>query len=433
MKISQFQKYCVHSITEMEPYSIIFERVGKEMNGKLIRQMIPIFASSFVAWFYCMIYTPLGLIYNTYPGQDALVMTIATLPGIIAMIGGFAAAALLIKMGSKSVVVLSLVLMIVGGMICRFLGTSGIHFAIIGSALTGFAAGGIPAANYSALASIVPASFKDKVFGWSDALCQAGLIAVGFLAGIFAAKGDWTHSFNVYYIAIVVLVIVLIAYPKNCNAEEAAAEAETGVKEKARIPGSVIGLIVIKFMTALFYMGLSLFISDLVINELQIGSAAVVGTITSLASVVATISAVIVFIWLKVFKKTSTMVAGVFLGVMMLIVSLSRSLPVIFACSLIMQIGMNTQHSSYGTVLANATKGKAVGVAAGIFSGATFIGEALGGYLNPWLANTIFKSTAASVCMRTSAIGMIIVAIISFFVFSKVYKLAFPDGKVKEQ
>ncbi len=403
------------------------------MNGKLIRQLIPIFAASFVGWFYCMIYTPLGMIYNTYPGQDALVMTIATLPGIIAMIGGFAAAALLVKLGNKTVVILSLGLMIAGGMICRFLGDNGIYFAIIGSAMTGFAAGGIPAANYSALAAVAPANLKDKVFGWSDALCQGGLIVAGFLAGLFASRGDWTKSFNLYYIAIVVLVLVIIAYPNNTNAAEAKAAAEEAPAEKTKIPGSIIGLIVIKFMTALFYMGLSLFISDLVINELAIGSAALVGSITSLASVVATISAVIVFAWLKFFKKTSTMVAGVFLGAMMLIVSLSKSMPVIFACALIMQIGMNTQHSSYGTVLANATKGKAVGVAAGIFSGATFIGEALGGYLNPWLANTIFKSTAASVCMRTSAIGMIIVAIISFFVFSKAYKVAFPDGKVKAE
>ena len=55
-------------------------------NSQFIKRLIPILLSTFVAWFYVAAYTPLGYIYNTYPGQDALVMSIATIPGVVAMI-----------------------------------------------------------------------------------------------------------------------------------------------------------------------------------------------------------------------------------------------------------------------------------------------------------------------------------------------------------
>ena len=65
-------------------------------NSQFIKRLIPILLSTFVAWFYVAAYTPLGYIYNTYPGQDALVMSIATIPGVVAMIGGFVSAAFIL-------------------------------------------------------------------------------------------------------------------------------------------------------------------------------------------------------------------------------------------------------------------------------------------------------------------------------------------------
>lgn len=403
------------------------------MKNGVVKKMIPIFMSSFIAWFYCMIYTPLGYIYNTYVGVDAQVMLIATLPGIVAMIGGFAAAGLMNSIGRKQLVLGSMVIMIIGAFMCRFFGDKGIMYAIVGSGMTGFAAGSIPAANFSALSEIATEKLKDKVFGWSDFCCQAGLIVAPLLGGIFAASGEWVKAFDVYWIAVAVFVLSIFWYPANQKATESEKEHQENTEEvNEKIPGSVIACIVIKLLAGCFYMGLSLFVSDLVINEIQGGTSAIVGTMNSLASLVAALSAAFVFLWMKLFKKTSTMIAMCVMGVFMLVAATSGTVAAVFVCFLLMSLGMNSHHSSFSTVIANATKGKAVGIASGLFVGSTFVGEALCGYVTPWLANLLFGTTVASACIKAAGIGCIVVGVIGFFAFRKAYAIAFPDGKEKE-
>ena len=402
-------------------------------NFKLWKRMIPIFLTSFIAWFYCMTFVPLGYIYNTFPGKDAQVMLIATLPGIIAMIGGFSVGVLMNLFSKKTLVNLSMIIMIIGGLMIRFLGSQNIIIAIVGSGLTGFGAGSVPAVNYASLAEISPENIKDKVCGWSDSLCAAGIMVSSLIGGFLSASGDWERAYSIYYMVIPILVLSVIWYP-NEKTENKAIENSDEPKshtEESILPKSIIATIVIKFFSALFYMAISLFASALIINELQIGTSALVGTAATFSSLVSIASAALVFLWLKFFKGYSTLIAQLVMGVSMLIASYSLSIPGIVAGWIIFSVGVNSNHCSYGTVVAMAPKGKAVGIASGLFVGATFLGEALCGYATPWMANLIFGSSLPSACIKTAGILTIIFGIISVLFFKKSYNIAFSREVVK--
>ena len=72
-------------------------------------------------------------------------------------------------------------------------------------------------------------------------------------------------------------------------------EAET---EESVLPKSIVVLASMKFVCALFYMGVGLFVSDYVINEMQIGTSAAVGTMQSLASLLGMFASMFVFVFL---------------------------------------------------------------------------------------------------------------------------------------
>ncbi|WP_307300434.1 hypothetical protein [Neobacillus driksii] len=160
------------------------------------------------------------------------------------------------------------------------------------------------------------------------------------------------------------------------------------------------------------------------------GSSALVGTATTFATIMTIIGSSLVFVWMRIFKGASTLVAALIIGVFSLFVVMFPTVPGIIISWMLLSVGMNSHHSSYGSVLAMAPKGRAVGIATGLFFGATFVGEALCAYVTPWMADLIFGSSLPSTNIKTGGILCIVFAFISYPFFKKTYKLAFP--KVSE-
>ena len=408
----------------------------------LVKKMIPIYLASCLAWMHNIVYTPLGYMYNTWPNQDALIMLIAVIPGIVAMGAGIVAGKLMDVMGRKNLVVLSMAAMLVGGMGMFFLGRTSIWAAIAFSGISGFAAGSIPAANFAALTEIAPENLRDKVVGWSDAVCSLGLVFAIFTCGLLASDGVWTRGYGVYFAVIPVLILVLLFYPKdtkseayvgagNASAVETTDDAVAAVKSV--LPGCIIALLVIKVFAGFFYASFGVFSSDYIINELQMGSSVLVGTVNTVTQVVNIVASAAVFLWIKCFKGFSSVVAQLVIGVsLVLLVMVGASTPGILACAAIMFVGLMSGHSSFSTIMATAPKGKAVGTVSGLFMSATFLGESLCGYVAPFFADLFLGSSSAGNCMKISGIMSIIIGIVSLPFFARAYKLAFPQKSCAE-
>lgn len=407
-------------------------------NSAIIKKMIPVYIASFLAWMHNIVYTPLGYVYGTYPNQDALVMLIAVIPGVVAMVGGVLAGKLMEWLGKKNLVIISMFLMLVGGAGMYFLGDKGIHLAIIFSGISGLAAGTIPAANYAVLQAIAPENMRSKVCGWSDAACSLGLVVTIFLAGVLAADGVWTRAYLLYFAMIPVIIATIIFYPKGTG--NAGAEVETakpsensGEKELSVFPKCLVVLLVIKIIAGFFYSSFGVFGSDYIINDLQVGSSVLVGSVNTVTQIINVVASAGVFLWIKYFKRFSVFISQMLIGVTMLVMVLAgASIPAIFITTAFMYIGIMTSHSSLSTVMAMAPKGKAVGTVSGLFMSATFLGESLCGYVAPAVSNLVFGSSTAEGCLKVSAILCMVVGIISFPFFAKAYKIAFKDKAEKE-
>ena len=396
--------------------------------AELIKKMIPIYLASCLAWIHNIVYTPLGYMYNTWPNQDALIMLIAVLPGIVAMAAGVLAGKLIDLMGRKNLVVLSMAAMLVGGIGMFFLG------------LSGFAAGSIPAANFAALTEIAPENLRDKVVGWSDAVCSLGLVFGIFTCGLLASDGVWTRGYGVYFAVIPVLVLVLLFYPKDTKGvapanevQSAAVDAADTVAVKSVLPGCIIALLVVKVFAGFFYASFGVFSSDYIINELQMGSSVLVGTVNTVTQVVNVAASAAVFLWIRCFKGFSSAVAQIMIGIcLVVLVMVGATTSGILICAAVMFVGIMSSHSSFSTIMATAPKGKAVGTVSGLFMSATFLGESLCGYVAPFFADLFLGSSSAGNCMKISGIMSIIVGVVSLPFFARAYKLAFPRKSYTE-
>lgn len=354
-----------------------------------------------------------------------------TLPGIAAMIGGFASAGLIQRMSSKSLVVGSIIMTIVGGFLIRFTGIRSLPVCIAGSALTGFASGVIPSANLAALAEIAPGNLRDKVCGWTCVCSNLGFIVCNTIAGYSAAGGNWARAFNATFVLLPVLLAAIIWYPSGKRSiPKAEADRDAGkrtvIQNGERMPKCIIGLIVVKFLSAMFYMSLGLNASSYIINELGTGTSALVGNVTTVNKVVGLLVTMFLFLWLKAFKGASTAAAGIVMGVCTLTVALVPGTVGFVAGYSLLNLGVNAYHAAQGTVVAMTPKGKYVGIASGLFIGATYCGEALCAYVAPWTGKLLFGSDLPSAAIKAGGIFCILFGLISYPFFREAYKKAFP-------
>ena len=176
-----------------------------------------------------------------------------------------------------------------------------------------------------------------------------------------------------------------------------------------------------KFFQGLFYMGLSLFLSSLIVSEAQLGSSTLVGTVSSATSMLSIIATAGIFLWLKVFKGASNCVGMILVGLSCLSVGMYPTLAVIVIAMCVRAIAIQGNHVSVTTLMSIGPKGKVLSTITGIFVAITFISEALGGYVIPWLSNLVFQSTLPSYCLKIAGIGCIITGLIGLPFYRKMY------------
>ena len=390
--------------------------------------MFPIFISGLASWLYFTAIVPLGYIYQDFPGQEAQVMLIASLPGLFAMAGAFAAAPLMRVLKNRNLVIISLSIALIGGLMVRFVGAKSLLLCIVGSSITGIPAGIIPVVNYAMLAEIAPENLRDKVCGWSDAMCTFGLIISSFLAGLLAQDGDWAKAFACFYLVIPVLVIVLLLYPRSDDkvlSATVAGEKTSAQEEGSYLPKSVIGIVIVKFFAGFFCLAVHYNISDYIINELQIGTSSLVGTASTFAWLFTALGSLFIFLWFKFFRGSSTLVSELIMGICMILMVLFPSRVMCIMGWMFMSVGLNTFHSACGTLAAMAPKGKMVGLASSLFMGATFSGEFFGAYVPAIIAEKVFGSSLPSQSILIGGIFCIVFGFISLPFCMKAYDIAF--------
>jgi MFS family permease len=407
------------------------------MNNYL--QIGVVYLTSFASWFFVVPLVVYGYITNSFPGQSSLTVLMMTLPSLFAMVGGFAAIPLARIMSKKSIVIVSLCLNLSGGLIIIFMGTSSLTFALIGAAITGIPAGLLPSVNNVVLPNIAPEKLREKVIGFNYAMLTLGMVIVTALSGFLASDGDWVRAYNVFYIIIPIIIIAIFFYPRvNDNTtQDIALTTNTEPKEGTdpslisvlfSVPKFVIALLIVRFISGFFYMGIPLNASEYFINERDINSS-MVGMGASIANFFAIFGTAFVFIWLKKLKGFSLMMALVLCALAGIA---SLTLPNVYANMLgWILAGMGTLifSSAVNTLVVLGFKGKMAETISSLCIVAMFAGEFLAGYVSPLLSNLIFGGVSASANIQVATIGCIIIGIASVPFCKIVYKHLYASEK----
>lgn len=390
---------------------------------------------SFVAWIYCIAVAVLGLIYQAYPGQDSTSILIGTLPTVVTLITAFVGPAIMKALTRKWAVFISLIISLVCGAAILFVEMP-LPGVIACSSILGIPAGLIPAANASIVTIVAPASIKDKVIGWHNALIMLGMSAFTLLAGMFAKTGDFRDGYKTIFVLIPVLVVMFFLYPNVDKdmaavgtAEEAAANTAAAVKEK--MPGYVLVFFILYLVGAIFWNAWFVNYSDYIINEAAIGDASVAGLVGSLSSLAGCIAGFFVAFWIKGTKHLSMPLAFILTGVTMLLPSLTHNAVGCYLGGFLCQLfnlflvsglttytGLATDGKSYATLALSLIT---VGEGAGVF---------LCGYILPAMANMIGGGPGANLIM--GSVVLIIMGIVTLFFMKPVHNKVYGDAAKKD-
>lgn len=398
--------------------------------------LVTVFIVSFMAWIYCIAVAVLGLIYNAYPGQDNVSVLIATLPTVFTMIAAFAATVLFRIMPRKWLTIASMAVALIAG-IAILLVDMPIWGVVICSAILGIPAGIIPGANASVLPMIAPEKLKDKVAGIHTGLMMLGMAAFTFLAGITAGD-DFRSAYKVIFVLLAAIVLSVFFYPdvdrdmkmgliKNPEAE-AVNTGNSDSKAKLKMPAVTIIAPLVYFVGAIFWNAWYMNYSDLVINDLNIGGAALAGTIGSLGSVAGCLAGFFVAFWIKGTKSWSMPLAFIITGVCFIIPVL---IPNIGGCYIagfanqFFNIFIVSGLTTYGSLGTEGTRYATICMP--LISVAEGGGVFLCGYLLPVFGNLFGGGARAN--LQAACIIMVIFGIITVFLMRPIHKQVYGDSR----
>lgn len=396
-----------------------------------MKKLIPIYLTNFVTLFYMLTTVPLGYMYQDFPGKHHVVILMATLPTLTCMFTALLSGSLSRKFSSRTLVLAGIACSVLGGLMVRVINRDSLMVCIIGVGLTGVATGLIQTMNYATLAVIVPEGKREKAVGWNDAVGYLGMTAVTVLAGWLAKDGDWARAYNCYFMSAVVLVIAYFTYPETGQAagvvvrkeKETLGQSQSTVTDK--IPFCVAALLLIKFFSAMFNMSGAYYISDLVINETELGSSVLVGNSAMVYSLANVIGSLIVYLFFRLFRSGSYAISHLLAGISLCMIAFFPAKGTILVFEALLGIGVASSHSAVSTMATMAPKGRNVAIATSLFVVAAYFGEFLCSYGTSFAAAAIVGNSLPSSALKVAGIMCVILGIFSIPFVKRSRELAF--------
>lgn len=241
------------------------------MNSKLLTcailsiSMITVMASAAVS-------PALANISNAFPEASVnMIKTVLTLPSLFIIPFSLISGQLVRKFGNKQVLLLGILIYLVGGIAPVFIDT--IPQILFYRAVLGCGCGLIMPISQALIAHNYTGDLKVKITGYSGAASYLmGVIASFIVAPISSI--DWHYSFYIYLIAVVVLILNIVALPKDKTVDI----KQTTISRKltSRVWWIIVGMVLINIAFYAVPSNVALFM-----REQGIGSAQSAGTVIS--------------------------------------------------------------------------------------------------------------------------------------------------------
>ena len=270
------------------------------------------------------------------------VSLIQTLPSITIIIGTLLAGVVAgKKLPFKTCGVIALVIYLIFGVLPTFWNDS-LEGILVIRAICGFGMGFVSPLGAAAFLHLVKSEEeRAKYLGRGGAMQQIGCVAMTLLGGVLCAI-DWRYTFLAYGLCLIVLIVFVICFKEPpslvSEASEDASDAKVKPKEKVKVPGAAVAIIVIAVLAQLMMSPTMVEFSFLMTEKITDLSPAVVtsacGVLMSVFVLGGAISSALMDKLMKLFGKFIGPVA-IFVAVIgNVIIAMATSIPM-FAVGII--------------------------------------------------------------------------------------------------
>lgn len=386
---------------------------------KRILALIAIMSTSVAVMADLVLNPVIKLLYGAFPNDMEAVNYIVSGPMLIIVIASLITGFLLKKMNKKT-------LMIIGGVIFAVGAIAGVLiedplYMCVMRTLVGIGSG---VTNVVAVALIADLYDDDqvraKITGYYNAALSFVGVVFSFVAGIVAESFNWESVFNIYWVAVPMVILLVLFIPSirpgDIVHEDAAAATKSGKKEGLGWRFwwmQVCWFVVNVIMCATFLYYLSSYIM-----ENNLGGAAFAGTAASVKSI---IGFLICLIFGLIYKKFGRAV----MPGCMIIAALSMILMVLFPSMAVALIFASIGGCAYKIAFSYAyahgfslVPASRTDDSASITTAVYGIGSFLSTYYATWLMQ-VMNTEVVTPTWTVSAVVMVVFAVIEFIVMAK--------------
>jgi len=385
-----------------------------------------------------MIGPSLAYIVSSYPNVPvSSVMSLLTIPGIVAMFVSFGIGPLSLKINKKYLMLISLSSALVYYAVFVLVGDRGpFAFLLAGACILGIIRGSGSTLVNAMIGDFVEPEKRASKIALTSAILHGGAGITALLGGMIAAGNDgsnWPFSFLLGFISIPVMIVFAIMMPKkpdkpDLNEREVRCEKDINKdsteKEEGHIKKGIFGIplkvFVVIMMHFIFMICLAAYFlnsSIYIIIEHELGTSADAGLVGTSFTVTAVIIGLTYGVWDKYIRKWIVPLSytfAIFGFISMLI--FTKTIAGIWSAAFLLSLGMNLAGPYIISWVMSMTPTRLAPVSISVYMGCMNLGMFLAPYILSFTGS--FLGGGITGALRTATILMPICVVASLFIFT---------------
>lgn len=384
------------------------------------KALIAVFVASFFTAFFSMPQALLAFMFESFKETAVETVTlIVTLPTAVSVVVSLVMGVVFTKVGKKILLIIALGLYLASTCIVRFSGGTNITFMLVSAVLGGVAYGMILTTTNAQAAALAEEGKAATMISVNTAVGASGTMIFSFLAGILAKDGNWIRAYNIGFLTLIAIVIIVLLAPPMNPVKVSEGDGETS--EKIKLTNRQISaMVLILVFYNLYHMAMcvmSLNYSSYIVSEFHLGdamSAGTAGTALSLGGLLG--GFFLTEILRRVFKKYLPIIGMVVIALLFVITAtVTHNLLICYVCIFLTGAFSSTAFPGSMGLLTEIAPQKA-DLAVSLFSATSAGAMFLAPYVIYPLGNLLFGGAgfvsryilAAIVCV-IGAVGMFLI------------------------
>ncbi|MFA0815207.1 MAG: MFS transporter [Anaerofustis sp.] len=357
----------------------------------------------------------LAQIAAAFPDASAeTVKLLSTIPSLMMVVFSLISGKLTQVMSIKKVIILSMVLIFIGGIPSAFFG--GLTFMLIMRVIFGAGYGLVFPMASAVIADLFTGDKGQRMMGLKSAVGAAAGVLFQMMGGILAVY-NWRYAFLGFLLVLPIAVLVLIKLPdtgvKNVSKDDLPASGEK--VKKVTTMTFVIAAICLLFNIVQFSFMIDM---AFVLKGTGIGNAAGAATVLTIFSASAFVMGLIYGNIAKILKKFTAPTAALLVGISFFMLVFANSMGMIMLSAVIFGLGFGMFNPAITIAAAkSAAAPKFSAQAIAIYVSGTGIGQFLCPYALKALRNA-FGMTAVKSDWQIAAVAILIGSIAAFVIIA---------------